>query len=484
MRQLLILVSALALAYLSVVAYFSVKMVDEFDASDPTNFAPDIFTSWTIDYENPSLPVTSFSGKNELGEAIHIVHTYNVDTFVPEGWEFLEWKGGLLMGDNLSLKSWNENPGEMALRWRSEEGVNSRLFKTDLGYVLEKSNNEVVVWEEEIRIPKYIFDRGGLEFESDSSEIGLKYDAAVRAIGGTYLALDLRDRYAWVFDDSSIQNSSTEESVDLDESNIGQESLLGVVRNHRTRSDLDILYVSDKSIVEAVGDEGVVWSIKTESAPIGLAYEVDIYSNGKYQTAFATSEGVFLIDVKGNSVQGYPYKTSATITGFAVVDYDKNRKFRFLIATSDGRVANIKGKGVRTSGWNFKKLKDGVFVEHLFHLRVGSKDYIYAGCSDSNVLLLKRAGSERASTSILVDPHSRPAFRLSSNISKSSVLFIDGNGWLKEYTFGDAIEVGMSRMLKADKVEVIDTNSDGKKEVVVHYKGKRTVWNSRNEQIN
>ena len=484
MRQLLILVSALALAYLSVVAYFSVKMVDQFDALDPTNFASDVFTTWTIDYSNPSLPVTSFSGENELGEALQIVHSYDVDAKVPEGWEYLEWKGGLLMGDKLSLKSWTEDPGEMALRWRSEEGVNSRLFRTDLGYVLEKSNHEIVVWEEEIRIPKYIFDRGGLEFENDSSDFHLKYDAAVRAVGGTYLALDLGDRYAWVFDESSTDISISQEAVDSDENNVRQESLLGVVRNHRTRSDLDILYNTDRSVVEAVGEEGVVWSIKTKSSPIGYAYEVDIYANGKYQTAFATSEGVFLIDVKGNSVRGYPYKTSSPVTGFAVVDYDKNRKFRFLIATSDGKVANIKGEGVKTSGWNFKKLKDGVFVEHLFHLRVGSKDYIYAGCSDSKVLLLKRAGGERARTSVSVDPQTSPAFRLSSNISKSSVLFIDGNGWLKEFTFGDALEVGMSRMVKADMVEVIDTNSDGKKEVVVHYKGKRTVWNSRNEKIN
>ena len=26
-------------------------------------------------------------------------------------------------------------------------------------------------------------------------------------------------------------------------------------------------------------------------------------------------------------------------------------------------------------------------------------------------------------------------------------------------------------------------NSDGKQEVVVHHNGKRTVWNSRNEQV-
>ena len=66
MRQLLLLVSALALAYLSIMAYFSIRMVESFDASDPTDFAPDIFTNWTIDYSDPSLPVTIFSGINDL----------------------------------------------------------------------------------------------------------------------------------------------------------------------------------------------------------------------------------------------------------------------------------------------------------------------------------------------------------------------------------------------------------------------------------
>lgn len=480
MRQLLLLVSALALAYLSIMAYFSIRMVDSFDASDPTDFAPDIFTNWTIDYSDPSLPVTTFLGVNDLGDRLKVTHTYNVDAHIGMGLDYREWRGGLLMGDKVSLESWKEQPGEMAHRWRSEEGVNSRLFKTDEGFVLEKSTSEIVVWEDELRIPKFIVERGGFEFENDSSELGLKYDAVVNASEGRFLAVDLGDRYAWVFDDAKVETPEVEVHQEQREVT----GLLGVIRNHRTRQDMDIHYDAEKSVVEAVGEDGgVVWSKEVEGAPIGQAFEVDIYANGKYQTAFATPQQVFLIDVKGNSVKGYPYKSSSPITGFSVVDYDKNRKFRFLVATANGKVANLKGEAKRTSGWSFTKLKDGIFVAHMHHLRVGSRDYIYAGCSDSSVLLLKRAGGVRTSTDVRVHSGAAPAFRLSSSIGKSSVLFVDSKGWLKELTFGDNIEVGMSGMVKADRVEVIDTNSDGKKEVVVYYKGKRTVWNSRNEQL-
>ena len=475
MRNLILLAIALALAYFSIVAYFSVKMVDSFDAADPTNFASDIFTVWTIDYSDPSLPITTFKAQK-----LSLIHTYNVDAPIPSGQSYKEWRGGLLVGDEASLDAWVEAPGEMAAHWRSEAGVNSRLFKSPEGYVLEKASNEIIVWEDELRIPKHIFDRGGIEISSEDSDLTHKYAAVVPATGGTFLAVDLGDRYAWVFDEATIEAVAENQDISNDPK---AENLLGVIMNHRTREDMDILYDEVRSVVEAIAGGKVVWAKEVKSPPIGKAYEVDIYANGKYQTAFATSDAVYLIDVKGNSVKGFPFNSSLAITGFSVMDYDKNRKYRFLVATADGKVTNLKGEGKRTSGWNFAKLGGGVYVENIHHLRVGSKDYIYAGCSNGSVKLLNRAGGVRASTDIHVHPAIVPAFRLSSNILKSSVLFVDEGGTLRELTFGEVREVGMSGIVKADRVEVLDTDSDGKKEVVVYYKGKRTVWNSRNEQI-
>ena len=477
MRNLILLTIALALAYLSVEAYFSVKMVDSFDAVDPTNFALDIFTVWTIDYSDPSLPITTFQAQTPK---LSLTHTYNIDATIPEGLSYKEWRGGLLIGNEASIESWDELPGNMSAHWRSEAGVNSRLFKTPEGYVLEKSSNEIIVWEDGLRIPKYVFDRGGIEMASEESDLTHKYAAVVPAKGGTYLAVDLGDRYAWIFDET---NTTAVASNQEPSSKPQYENLIGTIRNHRTRVDMDILFDEERSVVEAVASGSVVWAKEVKSPPIGKAYEVDIYANGKYQTAFATAEAVYLIDVKGNRVKGFPFKSRSAITGFSVVDYDNNSKFRFLIASANGNITNLKGEGNKTSGWNFSKLGGGVSVEHMHHLRVGSKDYIYAGCSDGSVKLLKRSGGVRSKTDIHVHPGVEPSFRLSSNISKSSVLFVDEVGMLRELTFGDGREVGMSGQVQADRVEVLDTNSDGKKEVVVYHEGKRTVWNYRNEQV-
>ena len=183
------------------------------------------------------------------------------------------------------------------------------------------------------------------------------------AENGTFFALNLGDRYAWVFNDQI--SSELVSNQDLATNNEGESNqtkpmilrarVLGIVRNHRANSDMDVLYDAERSVVEAVDEAGdVVWSKQVESSPIGKAFEVDIYANNKYQTAFATAKGVYLIDVKGNSVKGYPIKKSEGITGFSVVDYDK-KKYRFLVATADGRMFNYKGE-VKTSGWNFDKL--------------------------------------------------------------------------------------------------------------------------------
>jgi hypothetical protein len=166
-----------------------------------------------------------------------------------------------------------------------------------------------------------------------------------------------------------------------------------------------------------------------------------------------------------------------------VYDYDQNKKFRFLVATRDGDILNLRSEGRNTSGWNFKPLTAGKHVVHLAHIRVGSRDYIYGGCYDGSVILLKRSGQVRGSTPVVVNPRSSPAFRLSNTIGKSTVLFIDSDEWLQELTFSEAEPVGISGRVRADKVIIQDVDGDGKTEVVTYLKGVRSVWNSRNELI-
>jgi len=278
--------------------------------------------------------------------------------------------------------------------------------------------------------------------------------------------------------DISAEESVAEISCDM------SETLLGTSRNHRSEKDMDILWDEERMVIEAVETGGrVVWSKELKSAPFEKSFEVDLYSNNKYQTAFSTPDAVFLLDINGIDVAGYPYKPSSVITGFSVVDYDRNEKYRFLVATADGKIRNLRDSKKNTPGWNFSKLTNGNFVRHMSHLRIGRNDYVYVGCNDGSVLLLFRSGKKRVETKVVVSATHYPSFRLGSSINKSTVLFIDDDGWLQELTFGGASSVGMSGITRADAVSVEDVDGDGKKEVVVILNGVRTVWNSRNEKL-
>lgn len=462
------LIIAVALAIASVLWY--VGGDDEKGALIlPTEYASDVYTKWET-LPDDSLAI-KFSGVDVLGDEFSVV-----------------WRAGELEGDADGIALWKEEPGEMAKRWRGGLDEKVKLEKTNWGWQLVHGD-DVVVWadaKDALIIPPAIAEKGAgdIQFpDAESSDELIRYTAFVNVPGGKYLAQTRGSRTLWVYSGNSSQQAvvSTETVVSAPARNA---TSMGVVRNHRSGGDMDILWNEELMTVEAVGTDGtVVWSKEVESAPIGKAYEVDIYANRKYQAAFATSNAVHLIDVKGRSVRGFPYKPASNVSGFCVVDYDNNKKFRFLVATTDGAVTNLKGEAKRTSGWNFSKLGSGQYVRHLAHLRVGSKDYVYAGCNNGMVLLLKRTGAIRTSTDVQVFAGSAPAFRLSSSIGNSSVLFIDADGWLEELKFQDATQVGMSKLTRADRVESIDVNGDGKKEIVVHHNGKRLIWNSRNEII-
>jgi hypothetical protein len=122
-------------------------------------------------------------------------------------------------------------------------------------------------------------------------------------------------------------------------------------------------------------------------------------------------------------------------------------------------------------------------VRHLRHLRLGSRDYLYVGRDNGQVELLKRDGSTRATTPVQVNARKAPVFRVGPNLDRTSVLFVDGAGWVREFTLGSGDEVGLSGATRADRIESLDVDGDGLDEIVTWLRGERTVWNARNEKV-
>ncbi|MBC8150101.1 MAG: hypothetical protein H8E97_02310 [Bacteroidetes bacterium] len=430
------------------------------EVESPTEYASDFWDVWERWESEDEAVLYRFSIPNK--EVFHIAHKNNITSV--EGYsggemEIKPYRGGYLVGTLSSLEKWVDDPGEMSEKWTVSSDKYLALENLRDGrFKLLAGKNKIVVWINSFDEPEII----------DGFSASLLDDRTVY----TRIEVDEVDEEV--------------EEVVNPVSRVIAHDILGLTRNHRNGSDLDIVWNVDLNAVQAIGSGGeVVWSKILEEGlePIGMSFEVDLYGNNKYQTAFAVASAIFLVDILGNNVKGFPYQENG-ITSFAVFDYDHNDKFRFLVANDAGRLYNLRGEGENTPGWNFKVLRNGVSIQQLSHLRVGQSDYIYAGCSDGSVRLLSRNGQLRGSTSVRVNPTFTPAMRLSSTIGKTAVLFIDEQGWVQELTFADAKHVGMSGLAQADKVSLIDMDGDGVEEVVTELNGVRSVYNSRNEKIN
>ena len=294
---------------------------------------------------------------------------------------------------------------------------------------------------------------------------------------------------AWIplSGESGIEEAN--EWIDEAEQSAISDRTLGDCRNHVTGGRMNVVTRGD-SLVLAIHEDGTeVWStaIVDDILP-GGAREVDLYSNGKYQTMYCDHSSLHAIDVNGREVNGFPLSLDeGWWSAWALVDYDNNRNYRYLLADQkSGLIQNFRRLGERTPGWLHQPSEDVDLtspIRHMTHLRLGSKDYIYVGRENGQVELLRRTGSTRASTDVRVHPDHPPLFRIGANLDQTSVLFIDDEKTLREFTLGHAEEVGLSGITQSDRLEMKDLDGDGIQEVITWYRGKRTAWNARNEPV-
>lgn len=256
--------------------------------------------------------------------------------------------------------------------------------------------------------------------------------------------------------------------------------ILGYARNHRSGGRMELR--SEGSRVVAQENAREVWSVEIETGVSPEVWEIDLYRNGKYQVAIGAGKRFHVIDVLGREVKGFPKRWSTGFSAFAVFDYDKNRQFRFLLAAPNGEVFNFRKEGERTPGWKFKA-EPGRHIVNLSHLRIGPRDYIFAGQDDGSVRILSRTGEDRFRSPVRVPVGQKLAFRLGKDLTSSTVLYVDNEGWVQERTIGSDEPVGLSRMTRGLSVLVEDRTGDGIPEVVVTTASGEELWDAGNQRL-
>jgi hypothetical protein len=209
-----------------------------------------------------------------------------------------------------------------------------------------------------------------------------------------------------------------------------------LVKNHRSGVN-NVVVQDETNTLYWMNEAGEVkWTKKLDLPIVGPIQQVDLFKNAKYQLVFTTSNQLHCIDLLGRNVEAFPITLpSTTSLGLSVLDYDKNRNYRFLIPCGD-RLYNFTSDGKIVDGWK-TDASNGALTQRPFLYQRGGKDYIITSTLEQ-AFILNRRGESRIKTNAL--PAATNPWALSPG-SIPSIIRVGDEGELQEQRWDGTIEI-------------------------------------------
>lgn len=139
----------------------------------------------------------------------------------------------------------------------------------------------------------------------------------------------------------------------------------------------------------------VVWRRQMAEPVLGAIQGIDFWGNGTLFFIFNTASRIWLLDDEGRDVQGFPLVLQSPATnGVIAVDFDKNLKYNYFIACSNGNLYGYDQFGRPLPGWN-PQSGVGRVTHPVLHFQHGNKDYLAALNQSGKLFVYGRNGAER-----------------------------------------------------------------------------------------
>lgn len=169
-----------------------------------------------------------------------------------------------------------------------------------------------------------------------------------------------------------------------------------LVYNHRS-GQKNIVVQDEQNTLYWVDETGAIkWKSNLSEPIVGEMAQVDLFKNNKFQLLFTTSSQLHCFDLLGRKVENYPISLpSKTDIGVSVLDYDKNRNYRFLVACGSN-IYNYTSDGKLVKGWKTDAAKNAI-TQAPFLYQKNNKDYIITSTL-TQPLVLNRRGESRINT--------------------------------------------------------------------------------------
>lgn len=210
-----------------------------------------------------------------------------------------------------------------------------------------------------------------------------------------------------------------------------------LVDNHKT-NDKEIVIQDTTNTLHFINTSGnTKWKKKIDGKIIDKIRKVDIFQNGKCQMLFNTSSNLYLVDVLGRNVPGFPVRLTNATNGVNMLDYNKDGNYRFMVATQKGIYSyNKLGKSIK--GWENPKTKNKV-ITPIRHIVSNTKDYIFANDVNGKIYLYSRKGTIRYAVSSTFNGEYFP-IDVGNSIETSRGIYWDkSRNELKKHFFNDQI---------------------------------------------
>jgi hypothetical protein len=170
-----------------------------------------------------------------------------------------------------------------------------------------------------------------------------------------------------------------------------------VLLKSHLRNQMEIVVQDEKNALYLFSTSGkLIWKKQLEGRILGKIEQVDLFKNGNLQMAFSTQNSLQIIDRTGKTVKPFPLEFKDEITKpLAVLDYDNNRNYRFVI-TQGSEIFMFDRRGKTVTGFNFKKAASEI-LQSPKHIRIKNKDYIAIPEIGGKLHILSRQGNSRIS---------------------------------------------------------------------------------------
>jgi hypothetical protein len=197
-----------------------------------------------------------------------------------------------------------------------------------------------------------------------------------------------------------------------------------IVRNHNNNR-LEVLLQDSLHYLYLTSNEGEILWADSLGVPIATdIYQIDFYKNSKLQYLFASARQLHLLDRNGDYVANYPLTMPgrAPVEFLHVVDYDNTKRYRFMVANTDGDIYLFDKEQNNLDGWT-PKATGGRLTAAPFHVRIKGRDCIVALRRDGVLTVINRRGNDYPGFPIdLKDPISSPLFVQPGNDFQSTYL--------------------------------------------------------------